>query len=168
LAPDDLTRLAGFYLHESSDIPQEFQARDGHLFVGRTRLFHDGDWTFRPAGEEGAIRAQVSEGGIVRITGPEGRPFFRQPSLPPEGLELGEYVGRYWSDELAVEYEVRIDEEGAYFFNRKTGRRNLRPRFRDGFSSGGSSVTFVRSPAGDLDGFTISSGRVWKVRFHRR
>jgi len=65
-----------------------------------------------------------------------------------------------------VEYEVRTEEGRLGFWNRKFGNRPLNPTFRDGFSAGGG-VIFTRDDRGLVDGFTISSGRVWKVRFTR-
>lgn len=168
LATEELERLAGFYLHYSSDLPQEFRARDGHLYRGQRRLVHEGGWTFRAQGSEETLRAEAGRDGSVQMTLGDGRVLFRQDPIDPETVELREYVGRYWSDELAVEYEVGLDADGLFYHQRKVGRRSLSPRFKDGFRAGSYSVTFTRNEGGELTGFTMSTGRVWKVRFNRR
>ena len=52
------------------------------------------------------------------------------------------------------------------FWSRKGGVRMLNPTFPDGFSVGGG-VVFSRNSQGEVDGFTRSMGRVWKVKFRR-
>jgi hypothetical protein len=52
------------------------------------------------------------------------------------------------------------------FWHRKIGTQTLEPRFPDGFSTG-NSVVFTRDSLGAVDGFIMSSSRVWKIRFRR-
>jgi hypothetical protein len=88
--------------------------------------------------------------------------------VEPTRRQLEAYVGRYWSDELAVEYEIGMGEEGLVYWNRKLGTRELTPTFRDGFRIGGGTfATFTRGASGQPEGFTISAGRVWRVGFRR-
>jgi hypothetical protein len=167
LSDADLEALAGFYLRAGSDIPTSISAREGHLFAGRQRLLHQGDWVFHPGGGgDGILTFRQAADGTVHSVGPDGAEYTRHPRVDGDELELEEYVGHYWSEELGVEYQVRLENGRLYFANRKVGRRTLLPTFRDGFA-GGNSVTFFRNESGQVAGFTQSSGRVWKVRFRR-
>ncbi|MCK5653265.1 MAG: hypothetical protein KAJ42_17890, partial [Gemmatimonadetes bacterium] len=75
---------------------------------------------------------------------------------------------RYFSEELGIEYDLKVVEERLMLETRKSAPRPLAPTFEDGFAyRGGSFLTFTRGADGSLDGFSISSGRVWKIRFDR-
>ncbi len=169
LSEAELEELAGYYTQEANDRPVVIRNRRGHLFLeGRVRLFHEGDWVFRPDGEEEeTVQLVATPDGSISFTTPEGITFLRQPSVDRDEVDLEPYVGTYWSDELGVEYEARLEEGRLFFTNRKTGRNNLGPVYKDGFGSGGNWVRFYRDSSGGIAGFTQSSGRVWKVRFER-
>ncbi len=164
-----MSELAGYYTRESNDRPSSLRARGGHLFLeGRVRLFHEGAWVFRPDGEHETVQLLRASDGSLSFTTPDGITFARRLSVDRDSVDLQLYVGRYWSEELGVEYEARLEEGRLFFMNRKIGRRTLGPVFHDGFGAGGNWVTFFRDSAGDVAGFTVSSGRVWKVRFRKR
>lgn len=167
LSTEELARLEGFYVRDDYDTPTSIRNRDGHLFIGGRRVLHQGDWSFRPESGSGTVSFRETADGSIAFTGPNGRSYARHAEVEPTPADLQPYVGLYWSEELGVEYEARLEEDRLFFTNRKTGQRFLNPTFRDGFSASGSGVIFTRNPKGDVDGFTISSGRVWKVRFRR-
>ena len=168
LSEAGISELAGYYTAEFNDRPLVLRERAGYLFMeGQLRLFHEGDWVFRPDGEDEKARFVRTPEGSVSVTTPDGITFVRQASVDRDSLDLQPYVGRYWSEELGVEYEARFEGGRLFFMNRKIGRRNLSPVFHDGFGAGGNWVTFFRNSAGEIAGFTQSSGRVWKVRFER-
>jgi hypothetical protein len=166
LSQEELASLDGFYLREDYDVPVSIRARDGVLVAGGQRLIHEGDWVFRVGDGGDTTRFWTDSEGQLLSIGPDGKQYRRLPRIEPEAVELEEYVGHYWSDDLGVEYEVRVEEDHLAFWNRKIGSRALNPIFPDGFSTG-QGVIFSRNSQGEIDGFTISSGRVWKVRFRR-
>ena len=166
LAPGDVVRLDGFYLRDDYDGPQEVEARDGFLWAGPRRLYHEGDWTFQIANADDEVRFQEGSDGSLLLRGPDGKEYRRFPRIDPTEVNLAEYVGHYWSDDLGTDYEVRIEDGELVFWHRKIGTRTLEPRFFDGFS-GGNAVLFTRDSRGAIDGFTMSSSRVWKVRFRK-
>jgi hypothetical protein len=166
LSASDVARLEGFYLREDYDTPIPIRDRDGVLFAGGQRLYHLGEWEFRFSGSEDTTRFWEGPEGAILTTGPDGKQYRRHPRIEPDAVDPVEYIGHYWSDDLGVEYQVRMDDDRLVFWNRKIGTRTLSPLFRDGFSTG-SSVVFTRNDRGRIDGFTVSSGRVWKVRFRR-
>ena len=168
LSEAERSELAGYYAQESSDRPFMLRERGGHLFMeGQLRLFHEGEWVFRPDGEDEPARFVRAPDGSISFTTPDGITFVRRLSVDRDSVDLQPYVGRYWSEELGVEYEARLEEGRLFFMNRKIGRRSLGPVFHDGFGAGGNWVTFFRDSAGEIAGFTVSSGRVWKVRFRK-
>ena len=166
LSQEELAELDGFYVRDDSDIPVSIRARDGVLVAGGQRLVHQGDWVFRVGDGGDTTRFWTEADGEVLSVGPDGKNYRRFPRIEPEAVNLEEYVGNYWSDDLGVEYVVRLEEGQLVFWNRKIGSRALNPTFQDGFSNG-QGVIFSRNPQGEIDGFTTSSGRVWKVRFRR-
>ena len=75
--------------------------------------------------------------------------------------------GVYHSDELGTEYRVVLEEGRLRVHHRKLETRTLIPTFQDGFTVQGASAVFSRDGSGSVDGFSLSDGRVWNVRFRR-
>lgn len=92
----------------------------------------------------------------------------RVADAPPDAESRVEYAGTYWSDDLGVDYRVELADDRLQIWNRKLGARRLTPRALDRYVMGGRQLTFTRDGAGRVDGFTMSSGRVRKIRFDRR
>jgi CubicO group peptidase (beta-lactamase class C family) len=168
--------VAGAYALEDSDIPirlipdgEQLRAAQGTGRGQPLRGRQDGGfevvgtgtdlWLSVP-GESEAIRVKPAEGPakIARRL-PEARSV---SELAPE------LVGDYHSAELGAWYRVGSGPEGLFLWNRKHGRLTLEPVAGDVFRSDFFFVTFSRDPEGRVQGFTVSSGRVWKVRFDRR
>jgi CubicO group peptidase (beta-lactamase class C family) len=166
LTTEEAERLEGFYLRDDYDGPQRMEVRDGVLWAGSRRLVHQGEWTFRFGAEDDILEFRESADGGILLEGPDGNSYRRYPGIDPADVTPAEYVGHYWSDDLGTAYEVRVEEDELVFWHRKRGARPLTPRFPDGFSAG-TSVLFTRDPEGSVDGFTMSSGRAWKIRFRK-
>lgn len=166
LRAGDAVRLDGYYLRDDYDQPLNLREQDGGLFAGGRELVHLGDWVFRMPGEDRTIRFWEGEDGSILSSGPDGKRYRRHARIDGASVVHDDYIGRYWSDDLGTEYEVRSGDGQLVFWNRKIGTRPLNPLFRDGFSAG-RGVVFSRDDRGRVDGFTISSGRSWKVRFRR-
>jgi CubicO group peptidase (beta-lactamase class C family) len=167
LSAEELARLEGFYVRDDYDTPISIRKREGRLFIGGRRVSHQGDWSFRAEGESETASFHETAEGSIAFSRPDGRSYTRHAEVEPTPTDLQPYVGFYWSEDLGVEYEAAVEEDRLFFTNRKMGQRFLNPTFTDGFSASGSGVIFTRNPQGEVDGFTISSGRVWKVRFRR-
>jgi len=166
ISDGDLDRLAGFYAREGADMPARIMKRDGTLFLQNQRLVHLGGWNFRPEGAPVTVQfATTPEGGIIADAS-DGVRYVRQEGVAVGGIDPTEYVGRYWSDDLGTEYQVREEEGKLVVWTRKNGSRTMTPFFRDGFAAG-VWMTFHRDLAGRVDGFTLSTGRAWKVGFRR-
>jgi hypothetical protein len=166
LPPEDLARLEGIFVRDDYNTPVFIRAQDGALYVQGARLLHQGNWEFRVSGRDQTTRFWEASDGTILTIGTDGKQYRRHPRIDPDSVDHREYIGHYWSDDLGVEYEVRWDGDQLVFWNRKMETRALNPLFEDGFSAGGG-VIFTRDGPGRIDGFTVSEGRVWKVRFRR-
>ena len=169
--PEELT---GFYRRDESDTPLHLIVRDRLLTIlsgGSTgTLVPIGSDRFRLTGTSAVATFDRSAGAAtLRLGGPGGGTFEQQAPWRPAVEEVASFAGRYDSADLAVEYVLRVDEDGRLVaWHRKLGTLTLTPTYRDGFFTSGFYLTFTRGGDGAVDGFTMSTPRVWKVRFDRR
>ena len=98
--------------------------------------------------------------------GRRGRRGARQASL--SGARLAQYPGTYLSAELGVDYTISERDGGLYLVRRRFDDRVLLGRGEDSFSAGNWRLLFTRDASGEVDGFTITSGRIRNLRFVRR
>ncbi|MHB1192261.1 MAG: serine hydrolase domain-containing protein [Longimicrobiales bacterium] len=91
----------------------------------------------------------------------------RVDSWAPSEADLREFQGVYASAELGTEYRLVTEEGGLVARHRKLDPAPLTPTFRDAFRLRGASAVFTRDASGRIEGFTLSDGRVWNVRFRR-
>jgi CubicO group peptidase (beta-lactamase class C family) len=167
----DLRAVAGVYRGELP--PQVTAVR---LEGDTLRVGSDGGPPLRPLG--GGRFEVVGPGVVVTFrpgTGKEpstlevpgsGRAA-RTEAWSPGAPELRGFEGVYASDELGTEYRVALEQGRLVAHHRKLGARPLAPTFRDAFLIEDASAVFTRDAAGSVDGFTLSDGRVWNVRFRR-
>ena len=94
--------------------------------------------------------------------------YRRAERADPEPKELAIYVGSYYSAELGAEYAFQVEGDQLVLWNRKIGKKELEPSFKDGFTYEGYGMAFNRDSEHRIDGFTLSSGRVRRVRFEKR
>jgi len=171
MSRQELAPLAGVY---RGDLPSQILriALDGDTLrvdVGeRVALRPLGDNRFAVVGEGVVVsfRTEADGGGVLEAPG-LGR--FRRYDDPwePTTAELGAFAGLYHSEELGTDYRLALEEGALWFHHRKLESQRLTPTFRDGFMIRGASAAFTRDGAGRVDGFTLSDGRVWNVRFVR-
>ena len=64
-----------------------------------------------------------------------------------------------------MEYRLAIEGARLAMHHRKLEPVTLEPTFRDAFRAGGRSLIFTCDSRGRVDGFRMSTGRVWGVRF---
>jgi CubicO group peptidase (beta-lactamase class C family) len=113
------------------------------------------------SGEVGRLTLAV---GGSELEGERVEPF------EPGAEELAEFVGNYYSPELATFYEIAIDEGDLVARHRRHGTIALRPSVTDEFSGSAwyfGTVRFVRNGEGAIVAMLVSSGRVRNVRFER-
>jgi hypothetical protein len=93
--------------------------------------------------------------------------FTRVP-LVGTTAKLTDYVGSYYTPEVAVAWEVRPDSGRLVVM--RDGRRvgKLEPVSRDVFLQDGSMMQFTRDRSGRVTGFVLEAGRVRHLRFDRQ
>ena len=165
---EQLSRLAGYYRREASDVPTHLVVRQGRLAIqsgpalvalGQNRFQVQGSSTTAEFGPAGA------DAVTMQLTGATNTVFTRAEPVRPSANDLLDYVGTYYSPELGVQYLISAEESRLKLWNRKLGQVSLIPTYADGFFGAGFYLTFTRSAEHDVDGFTTSTARAWKVRF---
>lgn len=177
-----LETLAGWYASPANDLPVRISYDDEDdalaLATGNRPsrpLEAASDSTFRADGGATTILVPGDPGDWGRAVvvddgaGPARR--YRRAQPPETGrAALAAYEGWYWSDELGTFYRVREAEDGGIeLWHRRHGPLAATPMHRDAFSirDGFMGLTFTRDEVDQVDGFTVSGPRTWRVTFRR-
>lgn len=89
--------------------------------------------------------------------------------LPPfDSNDLGKYPGRYWSDELEVQYTIALKGRNLSMHHLHLGEFALQPIATDEFLAGNRLVKFTRDAAGAITGMLLKIDDVTEVSFARR
>jgi hypothetical protein len=172
---EDLEPLAGLYRHPASDTVWSIEMEDGELVVGgeRPRVLQPlGEGRFRIESSSTVVTLEVDPSGLAALHVPSssGREivYRRVDRADPRPKALEAYAGTYYSAELGVEYAFQVEGDELVLWNRKIGQKALEPSFQDGFTFEGYGMAFTRDSKNQVEGFTLSSGRVRRVRFEKR
>jgi CubicO group peptidase (beta-lactamase class C family) len=169
-------------------------------YHGTKSVYHTGSWAgdcamaWFPERRFGvAVFANAPETNPERIAYDVANTYLEHPeptktqptttgnSLPPKPQvaalspdQLRAYVGDYWSDELQVVYQVRIQNAELVVGHRLTGSLKLLPTGFDRFkteSRPAAPVTplieFTRDSVSAVNGMKVTGGRVRNLRFMR-
>jgi CubicO group peptidase (beta-lactamase class C family) len=114
--------------------------------------------------------ADMYLGGAIKALTP---PTAQRPVTPPTDFkadvkDLASYVGRYYSDEAEVAYEVSLDAEGIVIKRRPDRVARLRPTARDEFDSQAGRIRFLRNDAGEVAELSLRGSRVFDMRFRKQ
>jgi CubicO group peptidase (beta-lactamase class C family) len=92
-----------------------------------------------------------------------------EEAQPPSDGRMGDYVGRYTSDELDVVITIVSRAGKLYLQRRPADEFELRPAYTDDFQAGGGlgTLRFRRDRSRNVTGFSFYAGRVLDVRFTR-
>jgi hypothetical protein len=83
----------------------------------------------------------------------------------PTAAELGQFAGRYLSDELEALYTVEARGDSLFARNIRTDAVRLRPGEADTFTATNITWSFERDRNGRVIGLYLSNGRTRNVRF---
>lgn len=166
LSPSDLRTFAGVYRGERPTQLVRLVVLDDTLRIDDGPALRPiGESRFAlPDGEEVLFRDDDGSGLVVEA--PFG-PARQHPIWDPDAGELEAFAGAYESDELGTLYRLEVEDGELWIHHRKLESRRLRPAWEGGFTARGLVVDFTGDGAEGRDGFRISSGRVWNVRFGR-
>jgi len=191
-APNNLSSpitksFQGTYLRDHSNQTINVEYKDGQLMMdvggykgvgGFRRLvpIPDGGNRFsfgRPGDYVEFIPGNTSEDMSIRMISSMTRISARRidTSLPPI-IQLADYVGKYYSEELEMTYYIRLESTGNLSLSfTKHEDLALIPKYKDAFvfSKGFISVplSFTRHTNGRVKGFIVSSVRAWNIAFDR-
>jgi CubicO group peptidase (beta-lactamase class C family) len=83
-------------------------------------------------------------------------------------IELSEYVGTYWSDELQVAYQLFMEGDDLFVRVGWNPKTMLRPLEKDVLVRPHVKTTFERDGSNRITGFVLDAGRVRNLRFVKR
>jgi hypothetical protein len=98
----------------------------------------------------------------------EGVNLYSSVTVEEPGVErLAEYAGEYRSDELGVEYRLRLNDGALEMHRPKAAPDRLEPAFADAFLGHGqvTQIVFVRDAQGLVFGFDATTPRIRRLRF---
>ncbi len=178
LPPAETRRFTGaYFLNEDRvDVTQ----KEGKLFAARggsnpmelrplspTRFFveqgmREVEFIPRPANGMGM---KLSGNGGPTLEGE------RRSEASPAPIELNDYTGRYWSDEVETQYTIVLNNGKLTAVHPHHGEIALQSVSKDEFRSSAwfmPTVSFVRDDTGAVTAVILGGGRLTGVRFYRR
>ena len=90
------------------------------------------------------------------------------PDFTPTSAQLEEYAGTYESDEAERVLTVAVEDTALVVKDRYGERILLDPAYPDAFTSRAGVFRFMRDETGRVTQVSVSSSRVWDLRFRRR
>jgi len=178
----ELSALAGVYWSEVSDEIVRLEVKDGALRpVGSpdplvpigARVFgvsgQAHEWRFSAAVPASGAGAAANAPIELRIRDfwPKPRIFTRLTAPLPSASVLASFAGEYRSDETDMTYTARVENGKLSLRWARGSALTLEAVGGDHFIDGIYIVTFTRSPSGEVDGLTISTRRVRRLRADR-
>ncbi|HYC50472.1 MAG TPA: serine hydrolase domain-containing protein, partial [Gemmatimonadaceae bacterium] len=105
--------------------------------------------------------------GLVRVRTANGDTVVAQgdASWKPSTAELGQYIGRYTSDEAESALTFSVQDGALVATERYGTSARLTPVYRDAFTRGGQLFRFRRDASGTITAVSLGLGRVRDLRF---
>ena len=175
--PEDFDAFAGRYeMEEMPGFILTFRRDDDQFFVQATgqpefEIFHRSGTTF----ELHAVDAQVTfhrdeDGAVSSITFHQNGDHPANRLADETTINLEDYLGRYFSEELEAFYTVVVEDENIVLQHRRWDDIQLTHGSGEGFSGGFpiASVDFERGENGTVTGFNAGSGRTRNIWFEKQ
>ncbi|RKG85981.1 serine hydrolase domain-containing protein [Corallococcus terminator] len=174
LSDAELSARAGNYWSPLTDEVVRLEFKDGELrqVDMPTAFVPMGQGAFRP-GESmhvwrfSAPTAGASHGLSIQDSWPTTRDFIRVTAPLPASPALAFFEGRYHSDEVDMTYTVRVADGKLVMRWPRRDEVVLEAVGGDRFVGSLGTVTFTRAASGGVDGLTISSRRLRRLRAER-
>src|SRR5262249_31285067 len=93
--------------------------------------------------------------------------FERVVEWHPTPNQLGQYAGRFVSDEIEPIYRIELDNGSLVLKRLKSKPEKLDPTLEDHFQGPVGDMHFERDAAGKVTGFVLNSGRVKNFHFRK-
>jgi CubicO group peptidase (beta-lactamase class C family) len=174
LSEQELSAVAGVYLNPVNETSWRIQLKGGKLYLGNeTELVPLGANRFTTRGGPGAIEIafkpqRAGERPSLHFVPDGGKPWVFEPveSASYSAAQLSEFAGEYRSEEVDARYTLAV-KDGKLMMRLRSREMPLETVFADAFAGQGFIVRFTRAAGGRIDGFTLSSPPVRRVRFDR-
>ncbi len=173
----DLSRYAGVYWNERADTIRRIEIDNGKLVLAGsprgTELVATGEGTFQPSGNPTAtlvFRSSASGGVEMRWTsaGEGTLDFVAKAAAAPTADDLALLAGTYYSAEADARWVLAVRDGQLRLKRPRADEETIRPAFADAFTVRQlTALRFTHDAAGRVTGFTVSSGRVRRLRFER-
>ena len=169
---DELAPLAGLYREPVTGNTMTVELLDGGLRMnGRIPLTPMSNTEFQAGLNPRRYVFEAQAGGrpTVHIESWEYSDQRFEPAEPadPSLAELRSYEGEYHSSDAETTFLVRVEDRQLTVWQRPDVTRTLTPIYADGFRAGGYIYRFRRDGNGRVVGLSLSTGRVYDVRFAR-
>ncbi len=115
----------------------------------------------------GVFFSRDEEKTSVRFGSRDEEPLFRVEQTILNASDLPAYAGTYSSEELGVDYTIRIEDGELSLQQVKGDWASLKPGSGLEFTSNGIAITFERS-SGAITGFRVFAGRVTGILFEKQ
>ena len=106
-------------------------------------------------------------GSIKDEPAQQPRPRPQPAPFTADKKDLDAYVGRYYSDEAEVTYEVALDSDTLVVKRRPDTVVRLRATEKDQFDGGVGRFVFIRDASGAVKELSFRGSRVFDIRFAR-
>ncbi len=105
----------------------------------------------------------------VSVSSPLQKPqtLERVSEFEPNGHQLQEFAGTYYSDEVEARYHVTIDSGRLMLSSMKLKATHLRPATEDLFTGWFGRMRFTRDSHGHVSGMLFNSARIRHFRFNK-
>jgi hypothetical protein len=179
LAKEELEKKVGLYRNYETGAVRRISLRDGKLRIDQFGAGFElaplspnqfrvvgpaviTDVTFESPNAQAPLRLRLARAG--------SRPeiFEAVKQATPTATELAEYQGTFFSEELSVAYEVKLDQGKLALRGRNAPRAAFQPTFKDAFIIPGMQFEFTRDAQSRITGFAVHAGRIRNVRFAKQ
>ena len=106
-------------------------------------------------------------GSLTETTTTSNRPTRPQQTYDADPKDFAAYIGKYYSDEAEVMFEVAIQDAALVLKRRPDTTMRLRATAKDEFQAQGGSIKFMREGSGPAQEISYRGSRVFDLRFKR-
>lgn len=170
ISEEQLKKFVGIWREEKTRVANNFSVESGSLRLNGSPLRPQPDgsyllgtairitFTFDKDGKP--MRAEGNLGGDIRV-------FVRETEWKPNGAELAQFAGEWYSEEAQATFTIAVDGDKATLIQRPLLRQPLRPLYRDHLSIPGYTLWATRDVSGKIDKLHVGTSRLRDMPFVR-
>jgi CubicO group peptidase (beta-lactamase class C family) len=179
LPEKELTAVTGSYFNSASNNFRRLYVKNGKLIYSRG----SSESELAPLGNNRFLMLGVPDRVEISFKSPRpgnplqmftsangGKPFIHERVEPASytSEELAQFAGTYHSEEIDATYTIFFQDNKLVLRRKNVDDAPLQLLFANTFSSVGSgTLSFTRNNQNHISGFSVSTGRVRKLRFNK-